>query len=32
MDFAEAGMEIVLDPGDFYLANARSAVVLIGKS
>jgi glycogen operon protein len=32
MDFAEAGMEIVLDPGNFYLANARSAVVLIGKS
>ena len=30
--FRETGMETVLDLGDFYLANARSAVVLIGKS
>jgi glycogen operon protein len=31
-DFAESGKEIVLDPNDFYLANARSTVVLVGKA
>ena len=30
-DFAEDGKEIVLDPSDHYIANARSTVVLIGK-
>jgi glycogen operon protein len=31
LDFAENGKEIVLNPGDHYVANARSIVVLIGK-
>jgi glycogen operon protein len=31
MDFAEDGNEIVLNPSDHYIANARSTVVLIGK-
>jgi glycogen operon protein len=32
VDFAEDGQETTLDPGDHYIANARSAVVLIGRS
>src|SRR5262249_13097008 len=31
-DFAEEGKEIALEPSDHYIANARSSVVLIGKS
>jgi glycogen operon protein len=31
LDFAEEGKEIVLDPGDFYLANPRSTVVLLAR-
>ncbi|MBI5203463.1 MAG: glycogen debranching protein GlgX [Nitrospirae bacterium] len=30
-DFLEAGKEILIEPSDFYFANARSTVVLIGK-
>jgi glycogen operon protein len=30
-DFAEDGDEVLLDPGDHYLANARSTVVLIAR-
>jgi isoamylase len=28
-DFADAGREVALDPGDHYIANARSTVVLL---
>lgn len=31
IDIADDGKEPVLDPGDFYLANARSTVVLVGR-
>jgi glycogen operon protein len=31
VDFADDGKEIVLNPSDHYIANARSTVVLIGK-
>jgi glycogen operon protein len=31
VDFADDGKEIALNPGDYYIANARSTVVLIGK-
>jgi glycogen operon protein len=31
VDLAEDGNEIVLNPSDHYIANARSMVVLIGK-
>jgi glycogen operon protein len=30
-DFAEDGKESVLDPGDHYIANPRSTVVLVGR-
>ncbi|KAF0146490.1 MAG: glycogen debranching protein GlgX [Nitrospirae bacterium] len=30
-DFLDAGKEILIDPSDFYIANARSTVVLIGR-
>jgi glycogen operon protein len=30
-DFAEQGQEMPVDPGDHYLANARSMVVLVGR-
>jgi glycogen operon protein len=30
-DFVEEGKEIALSPGDHYIANARSTVVLIGR-
>jgi isoamylase len=30
-DFRDAGQEILLDPQDYYLANGRSTVVLLGK-
>ncbi|MFA4828530.1 MAG: glycogen debranching protein GlgX [Thermodesulfovibrionales bacterium] len=30
-DFLDAGREILIEPSDFYIANARSTVVLIGK-
>ena len=30
-DFLDAGREILIEPSDFYIANARSTVVLVGK-
>ena len=30
-DICDPGKEILLDPGDYYLANARTSVVLIGR-
>jgi glycogen operon protein len=31
VDFAEDGKEVVLDPGDHYITNPRSTVVLVGR-
>jgi hypothetical protein len=30
-DFLDGGKEVVLDPSDFYLANPRSTVLLLGR-
>jgi glycogen operon protein len=30
-DFLDAGREVLLNPGDFYLANARTTVLLLGR-
>jgi hypothetical protein len=30
-DFRVAGAEVVIDPPEYYIANARSTVVLLGK-
>jgi glycogen operon protein len=30
-DFADPGQEVLVDPGDYYIANPRSTVVLLGR-
>jgi isoamylase len=30
-DFADPGQEVLVDPGDHYIANPRSTVVLLGR-
>ena len=30
-DFRDAGREVPLDPGDHYIANGRSTVLLLGR-
>ena len=30
-DFADPGREVLVDPGDHYIANPRSTVVLLGR-